>query len=393
MWYATYRINGKAVMKPTGVPVEQAGKTERQTRKEAQRQADAMESLAKGTSTIEAQIDALRAAAAANGSAAKMPTVAEYLQDMNMTGSAKTVYGKQRTNKVFLEYLGPDAVKRLDWVTKERAQAFIDEQCKRVSTETVKLYRTHLSTAFNRAIDTGLITKNPMRGTKIANLGKDALRRDALTADDVRKILAYAPQPWPDMVLVCLNTFGQRIGDIACLRWSGVDLQRGILSITTQKNKTPLSWPIMPVLMHRLRILHANRSGDYVFPDMARRYQCSAGSLSIEFTALLRMLGIAEDAAPADTTGNRRKVCSKSFHGLRRFAVTDTRKAGVAADLCRELVGHDSEEVERTYFRASMDDKRETLRGMFGRIGLDAYSPKRKTGRPARPAEDEEAAQ
>jgi len=78
---------------------------------------------------------------------------------------------------------------------------------------------------------------------------------------------------------------------------------------------------------------------------MSRRYQRSAGSLSVEFTALLRMLGIAEDKKLTETDGRRRRVSNTTFHGLRRFAVMDTRKAGIAADLCRQLLGHDSESI------------------------------------------------
>lgn len=371
MWYALYRVNGKSVMKATGVPIWQEGRTEKQTKKEAERQADAMESVARGTSTLESQMNALRAAAAASsGRNTKMPTVAEYLDSFPLTGSEKTVRGKRRTIAVFLGWLGADALKRLDWLSREKMQSFINDQCELVATETVKLLRTHLSTAMNNAVEGGLLTKSPLTGVKIPNLGKDALRRDAMTPQDVKKLLSEAPQTWRDMVILCLNTFGQRLGDIACLRWQAVDFSQNTVTITTQKTKKPMTWPLVPQVRARLLMLYANRCNEFVFPDMARRYQRSAGSLSVEFTALLRMLGIAEDKEPPATEGRRRRVSNKTFHGLRRFAVTDTRKAGVAADLCRELVGHDSEEVERTYFRASMDDKTRTLSGMFGRLGI-----------------------
>lgn len=64
----------------------------------------------------------------------------------------------------------------------------------------------------------------------------------------------------------------------------------------------------------------------------------------------MRQHGIVEDASE-EVKGDRHKLASKSFHSLRATAVTVLRLAGVPADLCRYIVGHDSEEIERVYFR------------------------------------------
>lgn len=53
---------------------------------------------------------------------------------------------------------------------------------------------------------------------------------------------------------------------------------------------------------------------------------------------------------------NRRKVSSLSFHSLRATTVTALRLAGVPADLCRVIVGHRSELIERVYFRPDEKD-------------------------------------
>lgn len=47
----------------------------------------------------------------------------------------------------------------------------------------------------------------------------------------------------------------------------------------------------------------------------------------------------------------RRQLSTLSFHSLRVTAVTALRLAGVPADLCRVIVGHGSEIIERIYFR------------------------------------------
>ena len=75
-----------------------------------------------------------------------------------------------------------------------------------------------------------------------------------------------------------------------------------------------------------------------------------SSKLSLEFTGLLKKHGIIS-AGERKGKGDKRVLSEKSFHSLRATAVTILRLAGVPADLCRFIVGHDSEEIERVYFR------------------------------------------
>ena len=61
--------------------------------------------------------------------------------------------------------------------------------------------------------------------------------------------------------------------------------------------------------------------------------------------------GFIENMNNAPRHGDRRRQADLSFHSLRATAVTALRLAGVPSDLCRVIVGHDSEEIERVYFR------------------------------------------
>ena len=76
----------------------------------------------------------------------------------------------------------------------------------------------------------------------------------------------------------------------------------------------------------------------------------TSSKLSIEFNALLKKFGYIEKNPPV-AKGNRRRLAPLSFHSLRATAVTVLRLANVPADLCRFIVGHDSEVIERIYFR------------------------------------------
>ena len=91
--------------------------------------------------------------------------------------------------------------------------------------------------------------------------------------------------------------------------------------------------------------------------------------LSLEFTGLLKKHGIIS-AGERKGKGDKRVLSEKSFHSLRATAVTILRLAGVPADLCRFIVGHDSEEIERVYFRPDSQDVVHAIEEISSKIVL-----------------------
>lgn len=370
----------KQCRKSTFVRVRQEGKKEAQTRKEAQAVADGYEAVYRGRILYTAQadifrrqagpsaeeqkalgkrLDVLRELAAAGGTIRRMPTVKEYLNAFPMTGGEQNRLNAKRAFSQFLAHLGREADLRLDRLTREHCQGFIDAQAARVRASTVSRYRISLSAAFNAAVVGELLTRNPMSGTKLqAENAGEKIERDMLTPAEIAHFLQQAPQHWRDMVAICLATGGQRIGDCACLKWSAVDLAAGTISIITQKTGAEVKNPLIEPLKSRLEELWAEREPgeEYVLPDMARRYSRSKGVLSVEFVAILEACGIST-VKTGSTKGDRRQVHSKTFHSLRRGLVSLLRDGGASADMSRAIVGHSSEEVERTYYRATMEGK------------------------------------
>lgn len=364
VWYATFRVNGKSFMKSTKVPITAPGEKPANLKARAQRQADSMERLALGQSSLDKEVDALRAAAATGGAAAKMPSVRDYLNNFSMNCRESTQQNKKRAFELFLRFLAGDAERRLDWVTHQKCQDFLDSLAGTIASRTIETMRQHVSSAFNRAIEEEFLSRNPMKKCKIKDLGKDSMRREAFTREDIMLILRKAPAPWPDIVLLCLNTAGQRLGDIVCMRWDSIDFEKGVIRLWTQKTGARLEYPIL--MKERLRFLKAHAcNSPYVFPDMEERYRRSPGYLSTEFTSLLQALGIAQRASVSAKGGGRRSVSNKSFHSLRSYVVTAARTSGITADMCRVLVGHESEEIQQRYFRPQPQDKEQALRNIM----------------------------
>ena len=375
IWYAFYDdASGKRHRKSTGLPVAgNSTMTPAQTKATAQHMADSMEAVAKGNTTYTRAADALRAVAQMHGMGAVMPSVRDFLTAFQGQAGAKTESNRRRAFNAFLEWLGSRADMRLDMLTRPDMEKFFRHSLSLVAVGTVGLFRTNLAAAFNKAVDDELLLRSPMPRLNLAKLakevnpelGRDKVKRLPFTSDELRLIVTKFPAPWCDMALVAAMTGGQRLGDVCCLRWDCIDFTAGRLSFSSGKTDKEMDIPLHSLLHDRLQGIYRVQKGkeEYVFPNMARRYLRGDGSMSTEFTSLLKAWGIVKtDTEKAALKGKRKNVSPKSFHSFRHAVVSTLRTdASITADLARAIVGHDSEDVERSYYTASQAEK---LRGL-----------------------------
>lgn len=354
-WYAVWTQNGKQIIRTTNIKAK--GPKEK---KLAQNAATAMEASAKGNISVSAAIDALRKSAETLGMATAMPSVKEYLSDYIPGGRENNKSNYRRATARFIEFIGVNAYKRLDLLTAQNCKDFFLHELKRVTFGTVKQYKSMLNAALNAAVREGIIDRNPMALVSLHKLipegTKRATERQPFTMEELRLIINNFPYPWSQLALTSYLTGGQRLGDIATLKWSSIDFTKKIIHIRTTKTGKDIFSPIVPMLEITLKKL-IDSGQEYVFPSAAQLYARSKGSLSVEFTNLLKAYGILEKDKQA-TTGDRRPVSPKSFHSIRHTVVSQMRcNPAITADLSREIVGHDSEQVERGYFTAPTQAK------------------------------------
>ena len=157
------------------------------------------------------------------------------------------------------------------------------------------------------------------------------------------------------MILFGLYT-GQRLGDIASLRWNNLDLVRAELRLSTRKTDKTLVLPLAAPLRKHLESLSpsSNEPSAPIHPkayDLVER-QGKTGNLSYQFADLLAAAGLRQKRSHKSTgkgRGTRRDVQPLSFHSLRRTATTLLHEAGVPAAVAQALIGHDSEAMHELY--------------------------------------------
>lgn len=277
MFYAVWKVDGVNKFKSTRIPAAGDKSMSRQQAEAMARQiANSMEASAKGAA-VDKALDAVRAVASLQGTHTRVPSVREFLESVPETTSESSEKNRRRAFRVFLDYLGPGAQRRMDSVTYDTCRGFIIEQLRQVSRKTVTQYHTYIMRAFADAQDIhGYISRNPMRPVSVAQearllspeKGADKQVKEAFTAEEMRRLLTEAPLPWRDMVAVSYYLGGLRVGDVCMMRWDAVDLRGGVVSLVEEKTKRRRVQPIISELRAVLERLRDTQGGgeEYLFP-------------------------------------------------------------------------------------------------------------------------------
>ena len=95
-----------------------------------------------------------------------------------------------------------------------------------------------LSSVLERQVERGQLERNPARGVRV---GHDPARRDrTLSQAEVDALCAAAPATLAAMIRVAYDT-GLRIGELANLQWSRVDLEAGLIRVEAGSGWQPKS--------------------------------------------------------------------------------------------------------------------------------------------------------
>ena len=367
-WFADFTVNGKRVVKTTGIKVGDDPKASRAT---AQVQADTMERMACGSISLGSAMEALRAMARATGMIASAPSIKDYLTSgYKPRGGESNVSGYHRSVRALLDFLGDLANRPLDQLTVGECAEFLTKQLQVSAYGSVRLQKSMLSTAFNAAVADDIILKNPWSFVRIDHIAPRNMPRKMnrlpFTEDEMRIMFTQFASPWRELVAVSFLTGGQRISDVCRLKWSHVDFNANIVDFSTKKTSKEIKCPIIAPLRAILENLRT-ADDEHVFPEMYIMYSTRRGSVSTQFVKMLRDNGI--DPMTIKAPGSKRAFSRKSFHSIRHTVVSMLRSSNkFSQDLARQIVGHNSEAVERAYFTADISSKQAGIEYLFSQV-------------------------
>jgi len=118
------------------------------------------------------------------------------------------------------------------------------------------------------------------------------IKRQPLTTKQVEALLGAADQEWRGMILTGLYT-GQRLLDIANLRWRDIDLEKGTIRFYFAKQGRPFVCPMVSLLVAHLASLAKPADPEApVFPSCYKDAQEGPGRLTARFRWLQRKAGL-----------------------------------------------------------------------------------------------------
>jgi hypothetical protein len=184
-------------------------------------------------------------------------------------------------------------------VTKADIIAFRNRLLTQVSAKTANHDLRAVKTLFKSAREYDVIAEDPAASVKSAQHKTTSAKKRSFTLEELRVVLDVADPEWKSIILFGLYT-GQRLADIATLRWSNVDVVKGEIRLTTRKTDKVM---ILPIATPLRRYLEALPSSDDVNTPLHRRAfeavarQGKSGGLSRQFIDLLGQAGIREKQA------------------------------------------------------------------------------------------------
>jgi integrase len=200
----------------------------------------------------------------------------------------------------------------------------------------------------------GFIPEDPAENLESVK-DKSARARQPLTLAQIRQVLKHADPEWQSLIKLGLYT-GQRLGDLALLRWENVDLVHDRLSLTARKTGADVKIPIVgPLKEHLLSLSSSDNPKKPLHPKAYELVKSQHGrvvSLSNQFVELLVQAGLRQEQSRQATGRGRgapRSRSELSFHSLRHTAVSLLKNSGVPHAIAQALVGHESEEISQLY--------------------------------------------
>jgi integrase len=271
--------------------------------------------------------------------------------------TAATTFGRyQRDIKEFLRFLGADAERDLSEIGKNRIAQFRDQLASRKAATTANLDLKTIKMFFRAARLDGYLWQDPAESVKLLKTQSPALRCP-FTIPELKSLLAVADPEWQSLIKFGLYT-GQRLADIAHLRWSAVDLARDELHLLTRKTGKRLVLPLAGPLRETLLALPSPDDPDAPLHPHAYKIVTSqngrVSTLSNEFAELLMRAGLRvrrkrNKSLGQGRGGRPRQQMAQSYHSLRHTSASLLKDAGVPDAVVMALVGHESSAMSQRY--------------------------------------------
>ena len=206
-------------------------------------------------------------------------------------------------------------------------------------TATVNREVACLKHIFTKAIEWGIVQKNPGKRVKLLRERNTRLRY--LDEKEIRRLHDACAEHLKPIVTMALNT-GMRKEEILSLKWKDVDFRSRIISILDTKNLESREIPMNDIAYQTLVDIRKIHGSPWVF---CKRNGERYGNIRKAFEGAKK----------------RARIVDFRFHDLRHTFASYLVMAGVDLRTVQELLGHKSFEMTLRYAHLSPGHKKTAL--------------------------------
>lgn len=216
---------------------------------------------------------------------------AEWLEAKELSVTPSTLNFYRNLLAKLFEYLGPKADQPLSEIAQTDLVAFRNSLAQKLSARSVNHDLYGLKMVFRSARRDGYLADDPaefIEPVRQSSIERTNSRRP-FTVPELQTLLSVADSEWRSLIKVGLYT-GGRLGDVAALCWTNIDLQREELRFVARKTRKTAVIPLIGALRAHIESLPAGDDPHaFLHPRAAKIVQnksrCAA--LSREFGDLL----------------------------------------------------------------------------------------------------------
>lgn len=253
-------------------------------------------------------------------------------------------------NKNHLQIL---AQKKLSAITKADISRILSnlEKAGRAGA-TINNVRALVSTIFNRAIEWGYATHNPITGIKTrSKVKRDRFLQSYELPKFFESLGAEPNETLRDYIMLALLT-GIRRTNLLEMQWKNVNLSEGIWRIPRTKNNEPQNVTLSPEAINLLKSRHesAKDGAIYVFPG-----EGDTGHIVEPKKAVMRVMH------RAGIPYGRKTENGVTLHDLRRTLGSWQAKTGASLAIIGKSLNHKTAAATQIYARLDLDPVRQSV--------------------------------
>lgn len=215
----------------------------------------------------------------------------------------------------FLEELGTQADRPLSTLRAETCRAFFEKRAQSMSPTTLRAYRAYLNSAFDAAVEHGLLRVSPMQQVPQPPRRPQAAGEDtAFSPEEVQRMLTEFPPAYRALVGLRVYCGGLGITDCQKLLRSQLNRAAGMLMIPNRRPRSGFTaYPLPPEFLQLLDDI-AKPGDEFILQELHGMHTCH---ISRRFSNLCRQHGLIDPAATRQMPGGTKRN-NRSFLSLRK---------------------------------------------------------------------------